>query len=420
MFLNFLHQEKKNKDNLSDLSEGKNFRPFIYAQGRNLYLRGQNIHLKGVNIGGFLLQEFWMTPTKKTLNIRAQLDLIEFLEKRFGLQAAAEILRIYEQNYFTEQDFENLYQLGFNFLRLPFWYRNIVDSKGEFKQNWYEIFDWFLEQAAKRKMYVLLDFQGAPGSQNGKEHSGIEAEDKQQASQFFFGPQVEENQRLFIKIWQALATRYKDHPYLLGYDLLNEPFCTYRYSSNYSELFLHQILWNLYHKTYQAIRAIDNNHLIVFQAVWDPEDLPNPQKFAWQNVVYQYHQYLFENFDNRNNKQYKAFAKKIQKITNSKHNVPVLLGEFTLFEDLQAWDQALKLLQEKQVHWAIWTYKVNLDPQNQEFEVQKNWGLYHQHLTQINLETASLQEIKNHYRIVGSAQPNQPLLQVLSQYLQNS
>lgn len=417
MFLNFLHQEKKNKDNLSDLSEGKNFRPFIYAQGRNLYLRGQNIHLKGVNIGGFLLQEFWMTPTKKTLNIRAQLDLIEFLEKRFGLQAAAEILRIYEQNYFTEQDFENLYQLGFNFLRLPFWYRNIVDSKGEFKQNWYEIFDWFLEQAAKRKMYVLLDFQGAPGSQNGKDHSGVEAENKQEASQLFFGSQAQANQDLFLKIWQAIAQRYKDQKYLLGYDILNEPFCTYRYNSSYTESFLHNILWDLYHRAYQAIRAVDQKHLIVFQAVWDPKDLPNPQKFAWQNVMYEYHQYLFTNYENFNNQQFRSFKQKIRKILNSKHNTPILLGEFNLFKDLQAWRQALELLQEKEIHWAVWTYKVNLVKESEDFQQNKNWGLYHQYLQKINLEQASLQEIKNFYSQVGQSQANQELLEVFEKFL---
>ena len=48
---------------------------------------------------------------------------------------------------------------------------------------------------------------------------------------------------------------------------------------------------------YEAIRAIDPEHIIMMESCWDPEDLPAPDRYGWENVVYQYHWYKW-NADN--------------------------------------------------------------------------------------------------------------------------
>ncbi len=66
---------------------------------------------------------------------------------------------------------------------------------------------------------------GAFGSQNGKDHSG---DTSNPDVGNFFGN--EENITKTIKLWEAIAKRYKDNAWVAGYDLLNEPggVCRYR------------------------------------------------------------------------------------------------------------------------------------------------------------------------------------------------
>ena len=36
----------------------------------------------------------------------------------------------------------------------------------------------------------------------------------------------------------------------------------------------------------------------MMEAVWDPDTLPNPTEKGWENVVYEYHQYMYDDYDN--------------------------------------------------------------------------------------------------------------------------
>ena len=71
----------------------------------------------------------------------------------------------------------------------------------------FERFDWFVEEAKERGIYVILDFHGAPGSQNGSDHSGVDGQDeKEAASKFFFGDEAADNQELYYDIWKVIVT----------------------------------------------------------------------------------------------------------------------------------------------------------------------------------------------------------------------
>ncbi len=154
--------------------------------------KGRLINLRGVNAGGYLFQEFWMTPTSVSSNVTCEYDIYTVLDKRFGKEKMYELLDAYQASYWTEADFENCRELGFNCIRLPFWYRNLVDEDGRFYKNPYEKMDWFVNTAAEYGLYVIIDFHGAPGSQNGSDHSGIDGKDnKKDKSEFFFGPEAQ-------------------------------------------------------------------------------------------------------------------------------------------------------------------------------------------------------------------------------------
>lgn len=386
--------------------------PFLKADGkilRNNSGTGDVVQLKGTNVGGYLLQEFWMTTTKATGHVAAEEDVYAVLTERFGKEDAMKLIDTYQDNYFTEEDFDYCKELGMNCLRLPFWYRNLVDENGEFYENCFERFDRFVEQAAARGIYVILDCHGAPGSQNASDHSGKDGGNyKEAASEFFFGDNSKANQELYYKIWEEIAAHYKDNPWVAGYDLLNEPYCTYRYSSSKSDTELHESLWAIYDTAYDRIRAIDPDHIIIMEATWDPVDLPNPDVYGWENVMYEYHNYLYDDYNNENGQQIFSMRNKLNLIKVENYNVPSYMGEFAFFDNLDAWDEGIQLINDRGVCWTTWTYKVTTE--------NFNWGIRHQQNRYVNIETASYEEIEAAWSKVGSSKPNEDLASVLSKY----
>lgn len=385
---------------------------FIKTKGEDLYTNngeGELVNLRGVNVGGYLFQEFWMTPTRPSEQIKAELDIYDYLIEQYGNQRAMELIDIYQDNYFSEADFDNLVEIGVNVVRLPFWYLNIVDQKGDIRFDWYERFDWFIEEAGARGIYVILDFHGLPGSQNGSDHSGVEGgEDKEGASKFFFGneKEVSLNQELFYTIWEVIAQRYKENAIVAGYDLINEPYCTYRYDSSYSVEELHKNLWEIYDVAYSRIREIDKDHVIIMEATWDPVDLPNPSQYNWTNIMYQYHNYMYDDYNNEDGKQISSMEKKINSIVAANYNVPVLMGEFNFFNNLKAWEVGLQLFNDAGINWILWTYKVTSD--------YGNWGLYHHTGGDINIEKIDDEKLAIIWAKVGDSRANQNLIDVVS------
>ena len=259
-------------------------------------------------------------------------------------------------------------------------------------------------------MYVILDFHGAPGSQNGSDHSGVDGgANKMLASEFFFGANVKDNQQLYYEIWRQIAKRYKEEPAVAGYDLLNEPYCTYRYDTPYPDEALHGVLWDVYDKTYDAIREIDDNHIIIMEATWDPLDLPNPDDYGWTNVMYEYHNYLYDDYNNERGQQISNMEKKLNLINTADYNVPSYMGEFNYFNNYEAWAEGLDLLNSEGIHWTMWTYKT--------VDSYENWGLYNQSIGEIRLEGKTADEIIEFYEKVGDSHENSGLSKVVKEYL---
>ncbi len=406
-----VYQSPQVNDIERDLTE-KAEDPFLKADGKVLRDgsgTGNVVQLKGTNAGGYLFQEFWMTPTNATTNVKDEEGIYAILTERFGKEKMMELVDIYQDAYWTEADFDYCQEIGMNCIRLPFWYRNIVDENGEFYDNWYERIDWFVAEAAERNMYVILDFHGAPGSQNGSDHSGKDGgDDKKGASEFFFGDNAEANQELYYKIWEAVAEHYKGNSWVAAYDLLNEPYCTYRYNSGLSDKQLRESLWEVYDIAYDKIRAIDPDHVIIMEATWDPVDLPSPDKYDWENIMYEYHNYLYDDYDNVNGQQIANMKKKLNAIVSANYNVPSYLGEFAYFNNLEAWDEGMKLVNDSGISWTTWTYKVISD--------YGNWGIRNQKNLRVNLETYDYDAIANAWSQAGDSYENAGLAKVLSKY----
>lgn len=386
--------------------------PMLRAVGKELRDdagQGQVVQLRGTNAGGYLLQEFWMTTTTQSENVYAEEDIYAILEERFGKEAREELVSLYQDHYWTEADFDYCQEIGMNCIRLPFWYRNLVDENGEFYENWSRRLDWFVEEAGKRGIYVILDMHGAPGSQSGSDHSAKDGrEEKEKASEFFFGENAQANQALYYRIWETLAEHFKDDPWVAGYDLLNEAYSSYRYEATRPAEELHQLLWDVYDTAYQKIRRIDQNHVIIMEAVWFAEDLPDPAQYGWENVMYEYHHYCWGDYDNVNGSQVNDIKGRLNDIRKADYNVPGYLGEFTFFNNLTAWEKALALVDDTGMSWTNWTYKTT--------EGNGYWGIRSQKNGRLNLETAGLEEIREAWSEVDQSSEHLGLRLVLEKF----
>lgn len=356
--------------------------------------KGEVILLKGVNAGGLFVIEEWMSP----VSAYTQSEMESVLNSRFG-DDAKELLNIFMDNWWTEEDFDNVAEMGFNLIRLPLLWTTLQNSDYTYKENAFARMDWFIEQAARRGIYTILDLHGAHGSQNGKHHSG----DVSTGGALYSS---EENMSLTEELWVTIAKRYKDNPFVAGYDLLNEPEGTPGgiMSANTPH-------WDYYDRLYKAIRQVDPNHIIIMEAVWEIYSLPNPLVYNWENVVYQCHFYCWNNYSNyTTQKNFMDTKKQYSRLSN--YNVPQFIGEYSFFDNPYSWNYGLSVFDSEGWSSAVWTYKVMGN---------NSWGIYisDSENLRVNPYLDSYEEIRDKWSALRTSEnfvANEWLYDILKEY----
>lgn len=356
--------------------------------------KGNNIGLYGTNFGGWLVQEEWLCPTDVEGEF-GQIDMMLELANRFGKDGMEELIDVYEDNWITEQDFINVKNLGFNCIRIPFTYLNLTDpvmldeASGKYirtpfedltvQEDGFKRLDWALEMCKKHELYAILDMHGAVGSQSGNDHTGDIA--YPQGGQLWLENEVGEVCRQKTKeIWEAIAKRYKDNKQIAMYDLMNEPGIKDSNGNQATSDRTHEYFDVLY----DSIRAIDQNHIICLEACWMPGNLPMPEKYGWENVVYQYHHYNWASAGIPNQTYYYGLV--LMNYLAKQQNVPIFVGEFNVWGDShpdkvnatdknytqteeEAWDGVMELYCGMGWNFTTWNYK-------HAATGRSSWGLY--------------------------------------------
>lgn len=356
--------------------EGYDMTVLLHTEGRVIKnAKSETVTLRGVNLGGWLIQERWMCPTDFD---NGYFEVYDTFTERFGTEESEALIKVWEDNYIKEEDFDNIKALGLNAIRLPFTWRNLQNTDYTYKENAFSRLDWAIEQCVKRELYVVIDLHGAHGSQNGRHHSGYTKGELYSS---------EENMALTEELWVRIATRYKDNPWIAGYDLLNEP-------ENQPEGKMTRVQKNYHKRLYKAIRAVDPTHIIMMEAVWEPTVMPNPETEGFVNVVYEYHFYGWSNTDDAEVQ--KAFTdSKIELLEYSfGSKVPCFVGEFTYFSQAESWEYSLDVYNREGWSWTVWTYKVN--------GTGSSWGLYTGETERVNPQTDSFDEIVRKWSAVNT------------------
>ena len=187
--------------------------------------------------------------------------------------------------------------------------------------------DRLLIWCAAAKIYVIPDMHDVPGGKLGWVKGNIYGDPQKQA--------------LLAHVWRRIAGRYKDNPWVGGYDLVNEP-----------------AVWDapklgaLYKTLIGAVRAVDTHHMVIVEGdAWgsrlDLLGLAGPGDVWDDNLALSLHVY--------------GSALSPSPMAGPERlaaglDVPLWMGEFGY--NSNTWNRALRDQAEAGgVGWCLWAYK---------------------------------------------------------------
>ena len=317
--------------------------PMLHTQGEKIFdENGGEVVLRGTNFGGWGIMEDWFCPYT---NPAGEEGVYKALVERFGQQKTHELFKTYRANWITETDYKNVAELGMNVVRLPIWYRNFQsDDNGTWYRNAqgeidFSELDGVVEMCRKYGLYLIIDLHGLPGYQNDYDHCG-------QSKSMSLFDNTEKGARyreVTLDFWVELAKHYAGESVIAMYDLMNEPLGT----NITRDGSFQQTFWDFSDELYRAVRAVDPEHIICMEAIWDPSAIASPDVYGWKNLVYQEHIYDITN---------PTVLRKVNEIENAKYNAPFYIGEFYP-RGLTTFGYMLSLFNSRNLSWTTWTYK---------------------------------------------------------------
>lgn len=316
---------------------------------------GEQVILHGVNMGGWMNMENFITGFPANENAFRQV-----VHRALGGEKADFLFERYLEYFFTDEDASFIHSLGLNLVRLPFNYRHFEDDMNPMviREGGLKHLDRVIKICADHEIYTVLDLHAAAGYQNQDWHS-----DNPSPQAFFW--QHKHFQDRAVWLWEIIADRYKDNPWVAGYDPLNEP-------SDPSGVMLDAF----YRRVVAAIRNIDPNHIIFLEGNRYSQDFsvlgpPLP------NIVYSLHNYAVPGFIDGG--EYPGFSRgeyfdksvlhgKLMQSCHYmiKNQTPIWVGEFGPVYTgdpkkdamrYQILEDQLSFYRDLGANWSLWTYK---------------------------------------------------------------
>jgi endoglucanase len=330
---------------------------------------GRPVVLHGVGLGGWMNMENFITGFPATESLQR-----EVLRGALGEDGYREFFDRFLDVFFGDADVSFLASLGLNLVRLPINYRHFEDDMRPFelKQEGFELLDRAIERCARQGIYTIIDLHAAPGFQNQHWHS-----DNPTHWAFFW--MHKHFQDRVVNLWEALARRYRDNPWVAGYNLLNEPGDAEG-----------STIGPFYGRLHEAIREIDPDHILFLDGNRYSLDFDIFEDI-WANTVYTVHDYALAghidggSYPGMTRGEYvdrsvleETFLARTEFMRQTE--TPIWVGEFgpVYTGDETADEMRYQLLVDQLdiyrrhgASWAIWTYKdiglqglVHADPQS--------------------------------------------------------
>ena len=325
---------------------------FIQVSGTQFIKDGTPVIFRGMGIGSWLNLEHFMIgiPTPDN-QIRSSVT------DCFGKETADQFFDQFIRNFITEKDFSFLKSCGVNVVRVPFNYRLFIDDEHpeHYKKEGLLYFKCLLDLCEKYQIYLLPDLHTVPGGQNPDWHS-----DNNTGIPQFWHYKVFRDQ--IVQLWKYIASHCVQYEYLLGYDLLNEPYL----------IDAPDILTDFYKDVTEAIRSVDPNHIIFLEGDHFAMQFDCIHEITDANTALTFHYYptvwepeLFSTSYDKETRcaKFKEILDRIASIRTTFHR-PVLCGEAgydidpkNLSHTIELLEETLTLFNDADISWTLWCYK---------------------------------------------------------------
>lgn len=325
---------------------------FVRVSGTSFKKGEKEMLFRGLGIGSWLNFEHFMVGIPTPDN-----QIRKTVKEIFGKEIADAFFDKVIRNFVTEKDFAFMKLCGINLLRVPFNYRLFIDDEHPetYKSEGFAYFDYLLDLCDRYEIYLMPDLHTTPGGQNPDWHS-----DNNTGVTQFWHYKVFRGQ--MVQLWAAIAEHCKNREYLLGYDLLNEPYL----------IDSPDLLTEFYRDVTEAVRRVDQNHILLLEGDHFAMQFDCIHEIYDENTALTFHYYptvweprlLEPSYDPAARRQkFREVLDEVSSIRETFHR-PILCGEAgceiepgQIEHVMTVLGEMIDLFNEKNISWTLWSYK---------------------------------------------------------------
>lgn len=242
----------------------------------------ERVHLIGFGLGGWLLPEGYMWGIR-TLDRPWQFE--QAIEDLIGASDAAEFWGRYHDNYVTEQDVRAMAAMGVNSIRPALLASKLMPKEQPafppytFSDEGFRFLDSIVAWGTRHRVGIIWDMHGAPGAQNAENIADSDGEARLWTEPEIYWPRLN-------ALWRRIAERYVGTPYIIGYDLLNEPLLRRYEGIDAADL------RTLYVQLTETIREVDPHGIIFVEGDDWAQNFSMLEPIDWDpHLVLAFHSY---------------------------------------------------------------------------------------------------------------------------------
>ncbi|WP_217652599.1 glycoside hydrolase family 5 protein [Streptomyces aidingensis] len=338
------------------MGTGAAARPMLRVSGTGLADgEGNPVRLRGVGLGGWMNMENFITGYPGT-----EAGMRQAVTSVLGPDRAGLFFDRLLGSFFTAEDAALLAALGTNCVRIPVNYRHFESDLRPFEiiEEGFAHLDRVIGLLGEHGIYSVIDLHALPGAQNQHWHS----DNPTHVAAFWLHRHFQDR---VVKLWEFMADRYKDNPWVAGYNPINEP-------ADPSG----EAIGPFYDRLVKAVRAVDPHHVLFLDGNTYSTDF-SVFREVYENTVFVCHDYALAGFAHGGpypgytrgewvdaDHLRAAFDKRTR--FQRETGTPLWVGEFGPVytgdpeRDAQRYQilrDQLALYDEHQAGWSLWTYK---------------------------------------------------------------
>ncbi|GIH99543.1 glycoside hydrolase family 5 protein [Planobispora takensis] len=247
----------------------------LHVSGNHLVAAdGTPVRLRGVGLGGWMNMENFITgyPANESA-------MREAVAEAIGEEHAELFFDRLLTSFFGEADAALLSRIGMNCVRIPVNYHHFESDERPFEliEHGFRHLDRVIDLLGRHGIYSVIDLHALPGSQNQHWHS----DNPTHVASFWRHRHFQDR---VIHLWEAMADRYKDNPWVAGYNPVNEPGDP-----------TGRVVGPFYDRLVKAVRAADPHHVLFLDGNTYSTDF-SVFREVYENTVFVCHDYALAGF----------------------------------------------------------------------------------------------------------------------------